>query len=129
MLSDPSCRPCCRLSLQRRLDIRRYNAVNSPLFIFLISTRAGGQGINLASADTVILYDSDWNPQVLPPSPAPQADRKAGLTVKRCLWCFSLMINRWTCRPWSAATASDRPSRCVRHPANRRLQYPVTHID
>jgi SWI/SNF-related matrix-associated actin-dependent regulator of chromatin subfamily A member 5 len=51
--------------VQRRLDIRRYNAPNSQLFIFLISTRAGGLGINLATADTVILYDSDWNPQVL----------------------------------------------------------------
>merc|ERR1711871_1009659 len=50
--------------VQRRLDVRRYNAFNSPIFVFLISTRAGGLGLNLASSDTVILYDSDWNPQV-----------------------------------------------------------------
>jgi hypothetical protein len=50
--------------VKRRLDVRRFNAPRSPIFIFLISTRAGGLGLNLASADTVILYDSDWNPQV-----------------------------------------------------------------
>ena len=42
----------------------RYNAPDSPKFAFLLSTRAGGLGINLQTADTVILYDSDWNPQV-----------------------------------------------------------------
>ncbi|QSZ33577.1 hypothetical protein DSL72_005145 [Monilinia vaccinii-corymbosi] len=46
----------------RRQQIKEFN--EDPDFkLFLLSTRAGGQGINLASADTVILFDSDWNPQ------------------------------------------------------------------
>ena len=40
-----------------------FNAPDSTKFCFLLSTRAGGLGINLATADVVILYDSDWNPQ------------------------------------------------------------------
>ncbi|VDN08170.1 unnamed protein product [Thelazia callipaeda] len=39
-----------------------YNAPNSEYFIFMLSTRAGGLGLNLQTADTVIIFDSDWNP-------------------------------------------------------------------
>ncbi|XP_055296600.1 chromatin-remodeling complex ATPase chain Iswi-like [Sitodiplosis mosellana] len=49
---------------QRTADISDFNAENSDVFIFIITTRAGGLGINLTTADTVIIYDSDWNPQV-----------------------------------------------------------------
>ncbi|KAK3527644.1 hypothetical protein QTP86_030577 [Hemibagrus guttatus] len=48
----------------RQQAINMYNAPESTKFIFMLSTRAGGLGINLATADVVILYDSDWNPQV-----------------------------------------------------------------
>lgn len=46
----------------RQEAIDRFNAPGAPQFAFLLSTRAGGLGINLATADTVIIYDSDWNP-------------------------------------------------------------------
>ncbi|KAK7215521.1 hypothetical protein V2G26_003524 [Clonostachys chloroleuca] len=43
--------------------IDEYNKPGSEKFIFLLTTRAGGLGINLTTADIVVLYDSDWNPQ------------------------------------------------------------------
>ncbi|KUI55952.1 putative ATP-dependent helicase IRC5 [Cytospora mali] len=57
----------CRISgsvsqKDREEQIEEFNT-NSDCKLFLLTTRAGGQGINLASADTVILFDSDWNPQ------------------------------------------------------------------
>ncbi|XP_048653963.1 chromodomain-helicase-DNA-binding protein 3 isoform X3 [Marmota marmota marmota] len=46
----------------RQEAIDRFNAPGAQQFCFLLSTRAGGLGINLATADTVIIFDSDWNP-------------------------------------------------------------------
>ncbi|XP_026086145.1 SWI/SNF-related matrix-associated actin-dependent regulator of chromatin subfamily A member 5-like [Carassius auratus] len=59
----------CRLDGQtpheeRQISINAFNEPNSSKFLFMLSTRAGGLGINLATADVVIIYDSDWNPQV-----------------------------------------------------------------
>ena len=47
----------------RQEAIDAFNTPNSDRFLFLLSTRAGGLGINLQTADVVIIYDSDWNPQ------------------------------------------------------------------
>lgn len=44
--------------------LEEFNRKDSDTFIFLLSTRSGGQGINLQTADTVIMFDSDWNPQM-----------------------------------------------------------------
>ena len=46
---------------QRQVLMERFNA-NAKYFVFILSTRSGGVGINLTGADTVIFYDSDWNP-------------------------------------------------------------------
>ncbi|XP_007471652.1 PREDICTED: lymphoid-specific helicase isoform X3 [Lipotes vexillifer] len=47
---------------EREKNMHSFNT-DPDVFIFLVSTRAGGLGINLTAADTVIIYDSDWNPQ------------------------------------------------------------------
>ncbi|KAK9759986.1 putative ATPase, partial [Basidiobolus ranarum] len=59
---------CCRIDGNihqetRRQQIQEFNT-DQEIEIFLLSTRAGGLGINLTAADTVILFDNDWNPQM-----------------------------------------------------------------
>lgn len=49
---------------EREKRMYKFNAPDSPYFIFLLSTRAGGLGLNLTSADTVVIFDSDWNPMM-----------------------------------------------------------------
>ena len=46
----------------RSVLLREFNKPDSEYYVFILSTRAGGLGLNLQSADTVIIYDSDWNP-------------------------------------------------------------------
>ena len=71
---------------QRDAQMDVFNAPDSEKFAFLLSTRAGGLGINLATADIVILYDSDWNPQV---------DLQAMVSDRE------LVLNVWTVEnPW-----------------------------
>ncbi|VEU23522.1 DEKNAAC104632 [Brettanomyces naardenensis] len=48
----------------RETQIASFNSPGSESSVFLLSTRAGGLGINMTAADTVIMFDSDWNPQV-----------------------------------------------------------------
>ena len=61
--------------VERQEQMDRFNT-NPDYQVFLLSTRAGGLGINLVSADTVIIYDSDWNPQ---------ADLQANVAYARLL--------------------------------------------
>ena len=71
LLSDwfrHKCINCCRLDgsssqAERQETIDGFSGVEGAP-VFLLSTRAGGLGINLTTADTVILFDSDWNPQI-----------------------------------------------------------------
>src|SRR3990167_8608537 len=48
---------------QRQAAIDRFSNKENDNFVFLLSTRAGGLGLNLTAANTVIIFDSDWNPQ------------------------------------------------------------------
>ena len=86
-----------------RRDMVEDFQTKSDIFVFLLSTRAGGLGINLTAADTVIFYDSDWNPTV---------DQQVGGTGWACqLVCrySDLLI----CRPWTGLTGWDRPDKSL----------------
>lgn len=59
--------PTCRLdgstpTLERNRLVERFNYSYSNAFVFLLSSKAGGVGLNVTGASRLILFDSDWNP-------------------------------------------------------------------
>ena len=69
---------------EREKRMYKFNAPDSPYFIFCLSTRAGGLGLNLATANVVIIFDSDWNPMV----------RWLSRELLTCVSCICLLILR-----------------------------------
>lgn len=74
-------------SLEKQKRIDAYNEPNSEYFAFLLSTRAGGVGINLATADTVIILDPDFNPH----QDLQALSRAHRIGQKNTVLCFQLM--------------------------------------
>ena len=71
-----------------------FNKPDSPYFIFALSTRAGGLGLNLQTADTVIMFDSDWNPQM--DQQVPHIYAFSYHTMSLCVTSMSLLYHHVT---------------------------------
>jgi superfamily II DNA or RNA helicase len=74
-------------SMEKQKKIDAFNAPDSDIFIMLLSTRAGGVGINLATADTVIILDPDWNPH----QDIQALSRAHRIGQQKKVLCFQLM--------------------------------------
>ena len=87
---------------KRDSQMEEFNAPDSSKFCFLLSTRAGGLGINLATADIVILYDSDWNVSPLATS----------IVVKSSISTFIVISPspKWISRQWIVHIVLVKPN-------------------
>jgi hypothetical protein len=117
---------------ERQAMIDSFNGEGSPYTVFLLSTRAGGLGINLTSADTVILHDLDWVSKHSSSAQHGIATTCAvHVGVLTCtappLLCFHHRTRRSIARARIGVTASARRNRCVTH--RMRLSLPNVMLD
>merc|ERR1712194_236638 len=91
--------------LVRELDVKEFNAPESEHIVYLMSTRAGGVGINLQSANFVVIYDQDPNPfldnQAM--DRAHRIGQQRHCTVYRLLteWTLEEQLMRWCVLLWT----------------------------
>jgi hypothetical protein len=98
----PLCKYLTSTACDREKAIQRFNAKDSSAFIFLLSIRAAGRGLNLQSADTVVIYDPDPNPkneeQVCPTCPSPAPLFSHSTTKPESICYLRIRDVRSTCR-------------------------------
>jgi hypothetical protein len=93
--------------------LAQFNAPLSPHSVFLLSTRAGGVGINLQTADTVILFDSDWNPQ----ADLQAQSRAHRIGQKKDVWVFRLVSKGPPSKKFFSGGGDDKtpkPLQCLK---------------
>ncbi|KAF7729861.1 hypothetical protein EC973_003595 [Apophysomyces ossiformis] len=120
--------PICRLDgsvsqESRRQQIEQFNDPNSDVKLFLLSTRAGGLGINLTAADTVVIFDSDWNPQM--DLQAQDRVHRIGQTKPVLIYRF-VAANTVEAKILERATAKRRLEKLVIHKG--KFKNPVTSM-
>lgn len=122
---------CCRIDGSvhweaRRDQIARFNDVSTDAFVFLLSTRAGGLGLNLTAADTVIIYDSDWRVRLVLGRMHNSPFFFLLFFVTRCSDVYIYLrsgTRTRTCRRWTGCTASGRRSLCTCSASPRRTPW------